>query len=65
MLKIDLAGHKSYPRSLRPERRHPNHQLDLCLGTFSRLKQATARQVLEFQRKRGGENPLGESLKNM
>lgn len=34
----------------------PNHKLDLCLGTFSRLKPATARQVLGFQRKRGGEN---------
>jgi uncharacterized protein (DUF2336 family) len=36
-----------------------DHQLDLCLGTFSRLKPATARQVLEFQRKRGGESGLG------
>ena len=46
----------------------PDHQLDLCLGMFSRLKQATARQVLEFQRKRSGEKPssvIGESLKNM
>lgn len=28
------------------------HELDRCLGTFSRLKRATARQVMEFQRKR-------------
>jgi hypothetical protein len=28
------------------------HQLDVWLGTFSRLKPATARQVLEFQRQR-------------
>jgi uncharacterized protein (DUF2336 family) len=28
------------------------HQLELCLGTFSRLKPATARQVIDFQRKR-------------
>jgi hypothetical protein len=28
------------------------HQLDLWLGTFSRLKPATARRVLEFQRQR-------------
>jgi uncharacterized protein (DUF2336 family) len=33
-----------------------DHQLELCLGTFSRLKPATARQVLEFQRKRSSEN---------
>lgn len=31
-----------------------DHQLERCLGTFSRLKQATARQVLEFQRVRSG-----------
>jgi Uncharacterised protein conserved in bacteria (DUF2336) len=44
-----------------------DRQLDLCLGTYSRLKPATARQVLEFQRKRGGENglgPAGERLRN-
>ena len=28
------------------------HQLEQCLGTFSRLKPATARQVIDFQRKR-------------
>jgi uncharacterized protein (DUF2336 family) len=28
------------------------YELDRCLGTFSRMKVATARQVLEFQRKR-------------
>lgn len=28
------------------------HQLEQCLGTFSRLKSATARQVIDFQRKR-------------
>lgn len=28
------------------------HQLEQCLGTFSRLKSSTARQVVDFQRKR-------------
>ena len=28
------------------------HQLEQCLGTFSRLKPLTARQVVDFQRKR-------------
>lgn len=28
------------------------HQLEQCLGTFSRLKSVTARQVVDFQRKR-------------
>jgi hypothetical protein len=28
------------------------HQLEQCLGTFSRLKPATARQVIDFQRRR-------------
>ena len=27
--------------------------LENCLGTFSRMKPATARQVVDFQRKRG------------
>jgi hypothetical protein len=27
--------------------------LESCLGTFSRMKTATAREVLDFQRKRG------------
>lgn len=31
---------------------HPDHVFEQCLGTFSRLKPATARQVLEFQRRR-------------
>ena len=29
-----------------------NHELEQCLGTFARLKLATAQQVVEFQRKR-------------
>jgi uncharacterized protein (DUF2336 family) len=33
-------------------RRIPTQELEQCLGTFSRLKPATARQVIEFQRKR-------------
>ncbi|MGA7972954.1 MAG: DUF2336 domain-containing protein [Pseudolabrys sp.] len=31
--------------------------LENCMGTFSRMKSATARQVLDFQRKRGLQQP--------
>jgi hypothetical protein len=34
------------------ERGLGSHEIEQCLGTFTRLKPATAQQVVEFQRKR-------------